>query len=285
MTDAPALADLGPVLLVGAGRMGGALLDGWLAGGLPASRVTAVAPGTATHQALAARGVTAAARPEDLAADLAPAVVVLAVKPQMMETVLPAYARFVQPGTVFLSVAAGRTLDALGGLLGAEAAILRGMPNTPAAVGRGMTVLCANARVTADQRRQGQALLAAVGETAWVADEALMDAATGVSGSGPAYVFHMIEALARAGAEAGLPPDLAARLARATVIGAGELARQSEADAETLRRNVTSPGGTTEAALRELMGSADPVDTGGGLTALMTRSVRAAAARSRELAG
>jgi len=284
--DAPTLQDIGPVLLVGAGRMGGALLDGWLAGGLPPARVRAVAPSESTRQRLADRGVTVAAAPHDVPADPAPQVIVAAVKPQMMETVLPGYTGLVRPDTVILSVAAGRTLAALQRALGTEAPIVRAMPNTPSAVGRGMTVLCANDRVTAAQRGRCETLLAALGETAWVADEALMDAATAVSGSGPAYVFHMIEALARAGAEAGLPPDLASRLARATVCGAGALARRSEDDAGTLRRNVTSPGGTTEAALRELMGSADPADdAGGGLTALMTRSVRVAAARSRDLAG
>ena len=280
----------GPVLLVGAGRMGGAMIDGWLSQGVPPERLLAVVPSEERRAALADKGVQAVAAPEALPADLVPSVVVLAVKPQKMDAVLPAYARFAGPETVFLSVAAGRTVASLTRHLGAHAAVVRSIPNTPSAVGRGMTVLYANEQVSEAQRAACDTLLQGVGATGWVADENLMDAATAVSGSGPAYVFHMIEALARAGVEAGLPDGLAARLALNTVAGAGELARQSAEDPTTapttLRRNVTSPGGTTEAALRELMGNEDPADAqGGGLSALLARAVAAATARSRELAG
>ena len=178
---------------------------------------------------------------------------------------------------MFLSIAAGTKIALFEAALGAEAAVVRSMPNTPAAVARGITVACANGRVGADQIALCTRLLEAVGEVAWIDDEGLMDAVTGVSGSGPAYVFLMIESLAAAGVAAGLAPELAQKLARATVTGAGELAHRSSEAAEILRRNVTSPGGTTAAALAVLMAE-------DGLEALMTRAVAAATDRSRELA-
>jgi pyrroline-5-carboxylate reductase len=187
------------------------------------------------------------------------------------------YRRFATPETVFLSIAAGKTLAFFSRQLGAEAAIVRAMPNTPAAIGRGITVACPNPYASAVQIALCDRLLAAAGEVAWVDDEALIDAVTAVSGSGPAYVFLLIECLAKAGIAAGLPADLAVRLARATVAGSGELARLSSEPAEVLRQNVTSPGGTTRAALDVLM-AAD------GLETLMRKAVAAAAARSRELA-
>jgi pyrroline-5-carboxylate reductase len=272
------MQDTGPLLLVGGGKMGGALLDGWLARGVPAGRVHVVEPAEALQSQLTAKGVQVAATPEELPDDLAPAVVILAVKPQLMDAVAPAYRRFVAPGTVFLSVAAGKTIASFESHLGSGAAIVRSIPNTPSAVGRGITVLCANANVGEAQRSACDRLLQGVGETGWVEDEALIDAVTAVSGSGPAYVFYMIECLAKAGMEAGLPEDLARQAAGATVAGAGELYRQSGESPEQLRRNVTSPNGTTEAALNVLM-AAD------GLQPLMTRTVEAAARRSRELAG
>ncbi len=271
-------AAAGPSVLAGCGKMGGALLGGWLARGVAADRITVVEPSDAAAGAARARhGVEVVAGPGDLDERLAPHVVVLAVKPQVIDEVAPAYRRFVAPGTVFLSIAAGKSIGAFTRHLGEGAAIVRAMPNTPAAVGRGITVLCANEAVTGGQRETCQGLLAAVGEVVWIDDESLLDAVTAVSGSGPAYVFLLIECLAEAGVDAGLGADLAARLARATVCGSGALAAESDEPAGTLRRNVASPGGTTEAALEVLM--ADD-----GLGPLMRRAVAAAARRSRELA-
>ena len=253
--------------------MGGALLDGWLDRGFSPHDIQVIEPGPLDGRR---PHVAVFEGPAQLARDFDPAVVVLAVKPQAMELVAPAYG--VYSSAVFLSIAAGKTLATLSGLLGGEAAVVRAMPNTPAAVRRAMTVLVANQRVSEEQRRVCGDLMAAVGEIAWVDDEALMDAVTAVSGSGPAYVFLLAEALAEAGKSAGLPEDLAADLARGTVVGAAELLRQSPQAPEILRRNVTSPGGTTAAALELLM--ADD-----GLASLMRRAIAAAAARSRELAG
>jgi pyrroline-5-carboxylate reductase len=267
----------GDVALVGCGKMGGAMLAGWLARGLPPSRVRVVEP--APEHALAVLGpgrgriVPDAA---DLPDGMAPAAIVLAVKPQMMEAVLPACARLAGAGTLVLSIAAGKTIRGFEAAFGPGAAIVRAMPNTPAAIGRGISVAVANASADADQRALADALLQAAGEVAWVEDEGLIDPVTAVSGGGPAYVFLLIEALAEAGVAAGLPADLSMRLARVTVSGAGELARQSPEPAAQLRKNVTSPNGTTERALAVLMGE-------GGLTPLMTRAVAAATARSREL--
>ncbi len=207
-----------------------------------------------------------------------PDAVVLAVKPQVMDAVVPAYRRFAESGTVILSIAAGRTIRSFERLLGPQAAIVRAMPNTPVAIGRGMSVLVAGPRATAPQHALCDRLMRAVGAVEWLAKEALIDAATAVSGSGPAYVFLMIETLARAGTAAGLPADLALRLARETVVGAGLLAADSAEDPANLRRNVTSPGGTTQAALAELM--ADD-----GIQPLFDRAIAAAVRRSRELAG
>jgi pyrroline-5-carboxylate reductase len=204
------------------------------------------------------------------------AAVVIAVKPQTAPEALPLLASLIGPKTVVVSIMAGRPLAFLErGLPGA--AIVRAMPNTPAAIGRGITVAVGNARVTPAARKLADALLAAAGTVEWVDDEALMDAVTAVSGSGPAYVFLLAETLARAGAAAGLPPALAARLARETVAGSGELLHRSPEDAATLRANVTSPGGTTAAALEVLMGP-------DGIEQPMTRAVAAATKRSRDLA-
>jgi pyrroline-5-carboxylate reductase len=265
------------LLLVGCGKMGGALLGGWLERGVDPASVTVVEPygGEAIHDR---HGVAVVADAPALRGDFAPEIVTFAVKPQGMDDIVPAYRRFVRPETVFLSIAAGRTIASFERHLGDRAAIVRSMPNTPAAVGRGITVACANDAVSDAQKKRCHALLEAVGEVAWVADEALLDAVTAVSGSGPAYVFLLIECMARAGVAAGLGPALAERLARATVIGSGELARQSTEPAATLRENVTSPGGTTAAALEILMGK-------NGLRELMTRAIDAATRRSRELAG
>ena len=268
-----------PILLVGCGKMGGALVKGWRARGIAADRILIVEPSEAARTAAATLGV--AVRAEPPAADPARplAAVVLAVKPQVMGAVAPLYRALVAPTTLVLSIAAGTTTATLKTHLGAGAAVVRAMPNTPAAVGRGMTVLFAADGVTQAQMNLAAELMAAVGEVRRVDREALMDPVTAVSGSGPAYVFHMIEALAAAGVEAGLDPALAADLARATVIGSGELARLSSDPPAKLRADVTSPGGTTEAALKVLM--AEP----GGLKELMTRAVAAAAQRSKELSG
>jgi pyrroline-5-carboxylate reductase len=265
-----------PLVLIGAGKMGGALLAGWLGGGLApgAVRVVDPSPPADTKALLDKAGIASTAAPP---AGVTARLLLLAVKPQVIAGVLPDVRRLIGADTVIVSIAAGTTIATLESGLGAGA-IVRTMPNTPAAVRRGITVACANAHVSAAQRTLCQGLLEAVGEVAWVDDEALLDPVTAVSGSGPAYVFLLIECLAEAGVAAGLPADLAQRLARATVIGSGELARLSAESAAQLRKNVTSPGGTTAAALEVLM--ADD-----GVAALMRRAVAAATRRSRELAG
>ncbi len=265
----------GDVVLVGAGKMGGALLEGWIGLGVDPARIAVIEPQPAAPiAALAARGVRI--NPE--VAALSPAAVVIAVKPQVAPQIMADVAALMTPSTVAVSIMAGRTLAFLGGALPGGAAIVRAMPNTPAAIGRGITVAVPNAAVGPTQRGLADALLAAAGAVEWIDDEALMDAVTAVSGSGPAYVFLLAECLAHAGEKAGLPAALAARLARATVAGSGELLHRSSADAAELRRNVTSPGGTTAAALDVLM-------AGDGLDQLMQRAVAAATKRSRELAG
>ncbi len=269
------MAQGGKLLLVGCGKMGGALLRGWLQRGVVAADVTVVEPDRKALGEFASSGVDSGADAAALPAASAPEVVILALKPQMMDATLPGYRRFT--GSVFLSIAAGRTIGYFERGLG-DVAIVRSMPNTPAAVGRGITVAVPNRRVTAAQRARCDALLAAVGEVAWIEEEGLLDAVTAVSGGGPAYVFLLIESLAEAGTAAGLPADLAMRLARASVSGAGELARLAPEPAATLRQNVTSPGGTTLEALQILMAP-------DGLPALMTRAIAAATRRSRELAG
>jgi len=253
--------------------MGGALLAGWLDRGMSAAKIHVVEPAP-----VAQRGIAVVRDFAALPKSLAPDAIVFAVKPQALDDIAPAYRPFAEAGAVTLSIAAGKTIAVFERHLGKSAAIVRTMPNTPAAVRRGITVACANPRVSAAQRAICQGLLEAVGEVAWVEDEALLDPVTAVSGSGPAYVFLLIECLADAGVAAGLSHELAQRLARATVIGSGELARLSDEDAVQLRKNVTSPGGTTAAALEVLMGQ-------DGLAELMKRAVAAATRRSRELAG
>ncbi len=268
-----------PLLLAGCGKMGGALLSGWLKQGMRPADVLVIEPDAAAAAEVSASLVRVVADAVLLPAGFAPEVVVLAVKPQVMDRALASLAAVARrQGVLFLSIAAGRTIGSLAKHLGADTPIVRAMPNTPAAIGRGMQVACASSRVDAAMRGRAEALLAAVGEVAWIEDEALMDAVTAVSGSGPAYVFLLIETLAQAGVAAGLPEALSRRLARATVAGAGELARRTDTDPSELRRNVTSPGGTTEAALKVLM-AAD------GLEPLLRRAVAAATERSRELAG
>ncbi len=269
----------GPILLIGCGKMGGAMLGGWIASGVKADDIKAVEPGADMATAIRGEhGIEVVADEGALDPAFAPRVVVIAVKPQVIDHAMPPYGRFVGPDTVFLSIAAGKSIASLAGLLGGDAAIVRSMPNTPAAIGHGITVMCPNSAVTTDQHDMCRALLSAVGAVVAIEDESLLDAVTAVSGSGPAYVFLLIECLAAAAPDAGLPGDLADRLALATVSGAGALAAQSPDSAETLRINVTSPQGTTQAALEVLM--ADD-----GLKPLLSRAVAAAADRSRELAG
>lgn len=266
----------GPLLLVGCGKMGGALVRGWRAQGIGANQILVIEPQAAAAEAARAAGVPVIADAGLIPAKFQPRAIVLAVKPQIMAEAIAPYQRFAgQVG--FLSIAAGKTIAGLAALLGTGAAIVRAMPNTPAAIGRGITVACANTHVDRDLRALCHELLAAVGEVAWVEDERLLDAVTAVSGSGPAYVFLLIEALAEAGISQGLPPELAAKLALATVAGSGELARQSNAPPARLRADVTSPGGTTEAALAVLIAE-------DGLKSLLARAISAATRRSRELA-
>ena len=265
----------GTLVLVGAGKMGGAMLEGWHRLGLKFDQVVAIEPEPAPEIiTLGQRGLRINPALDTIAARA----IVIAIKPQIAPQVLPGLAPLVQADTVAISIMAGRTLGFLEKALPANAAVVRAMPNTPASIGRGITVAVPNARVSRAQRDLADKLLRATGAVEWVADEGLMDAVTAVSGSGPAYVFLLAESLARAGAAAGLPADLAARLARATVAGAGELLHRSAFDAATLRQNVTSPGGTTAAALDVLMAR-------DGLDPVMNRAVAAATRRGRELAG
>jgi pyrroline-5-carboxylate reductase len=268
------LKSIGSLLLVGAGKMGSAMLDGWIARGLAPKRIAVLEPqpGKAI-KARAGRGL--ALNPKGKVA--AAAAVVIAVKPQTAPEAVPPLARYVGKNTLVLSIMAGRTIGFLEKAL-PGAAIVRAMPNTPAAIGRGITVACPNGKVSARQRKLASDLLAAIGTVEWASNETLMDAVTAVSGSGPAYVFLLAEAMTKAGIAAGLPADLAATLARETVAGSGELLHRSPLDAATLRQNVTSPGGTTAAALAVLTGPA-------GFDELLTKAIAAATRRGRELAG
>ncbi len=263
----------GTVLLVGAGKMGSALLEGWLRLGLDPAKIAVAEPEPSNEiSALARHGLRLNPSTMDQVS-----AVLLAIKPQVAPEILPTIADVLGNGTIVISIMAGRTLRFLEHAL-PSAAMVRAMPNTPAAIGRGITVAIANARVGDAQRALVDALLSAVGPVEWIEDETLMDAVTALSGSGPAYVFLLAEAMAQAGSAAGLSAGLSATLARATVAGAGELLHRSALDAATLRHNVTSPGGTTAAALEVLMAN-------DGLASLMMRAIAAATRRSRELAG
>jgi pyrroline-5-carboxylate reductase len=266
------------LLLIGAGKMGGAMLDGWLKDGLSPQKVIVVDPHPSPRlMELAAAGLTLAASPEDVTAKAD--TIVLATKPQSLDQAAPALQAAAHPGTLLISVLAGKTIANLRDRAPSVRAIVRAMPNTPAAVGRGITGCAASPEVSGEQRAFATSLLSAIGLVEWVADEKLIDAVTALSGSGPAYIFHLVESMAAAGEAVGLPPDLALRLARRTVEGAGELLFQDQgSSAATLRQNVTSPGGTTAAALAVLM--ADD-----GLTPLMTKAVAAARQRAEELSG
>jgi pyrroline-5-carboxylate reductase len=266
----------GQLVLVGAGKMGGAMLNGWLGRGLDPKKIVVLEPNPdPAVVALTKRGIalTPTAGRSDATA------IVLAVKPQSAPDVLPALAERTGKRTLVVSIMAGRTLAFLEQAFGAAGpAVVRAMPNLPASIGRGISVATGNHHVGEPQRDLATALLKAAGAVEWVEDERLLDAVTAVSGSGPAYVFLLTEALTEAAVAAGLPPELAAKLARQTVIGSGDLLRRSPLDAATLRKNVTSPGGTTAAALDVLMGP-------GGMETLMTTAVAMATRRSRELAG
>jgi pyrroline-5-carboxylate reductase len=259
------------LVMLGCGKMGGAMLAGWLRQGLSPASVWVLDPQPSDW--VRAQGVAVNA---DLPGN--PAVVIIAVKPQMMGQALPRLAPLGGGGTLFVTVAAGTRIAAYEAVLGAATPVVRAMPNTPAAIGKGISALIGNRHATEAHLALAEALLAAVGQTVRLADESQMDAVTAVSGSGPAYVFHLIETLAAAGAAEGLPPDLAMQLATATVAGAGALAEAADEPPAQLRVNVTSPGGTTAAALAILM---DPAT---GFPALLDRAVKAAAARGRELA-
>ena len=258
------------LVLLGCGKMGSAMLEGWLRTGLPATSVWVIDP--APSDWVQAQGVHINA---DLPAN--PAICLIAVKPQMMGAALPSLQSLGQGQTLFVSIAAGTPISAFEKVLGATTPIIRAMPNTPAAVSRGITALIGNAQTTEDHLALAESLLSAVGQTVRLTDESQMDAVTGVSGSGPAYVFHLIETLAAAGAAQGLPAGLAMQLAKATVAGAGALAETAEDDPTQLRINVTSPNGTTQAALEVLM------DKDAGFPALLNRAVAAATNRSKEL--
>jgi pyrroline-5-carboxylate reductase len=265
-----------PLVLVGAGKMGGALLSGWLDRRLDPQAVVVIDPSPPpdTAEILKRAGITPHARPPG---GVTARVIVAAVKPQIIAGVLPALRAMFGPETIALSIAAGATLANLEAGLG-PVAIVRSIPNTPAMVGRGITGAIANGRVEEAGKALIETLLKAVGDVAWVDSEGLIDAVTAVSGSGPAYVFLLAECLAEAAEAEGLPPDLAAKLARATVTGAGELLYRSHLPPDQLRKNVTSPNGTTAAALAVLMGE-------GGVGPLMVKAVAAARKRSEELSG
>ena len=267
------LADLrGTLVLAGAGKMGGAMLTGWLARGLDPKRVVVIDP--FAPDAIKALGMTGVRVNPEANTIGRVETLVIAVKPQMFREAAPSL-RDLAGSALVVSIMAGATIAAITEVCGGR--VVRAMPNTPAAIGRGITVAVAADDVSAEQRGTADALLRATGSVEWILDESLMDAVTALSGSGPAYVFLLAEEMARAGVAAGLPMELATKLARETVSGSGELLHRSELDAATLRKNVTSPGGTTAAALDVLMGAE-------GFEPLLTKAIAAATKRSKELA-
>lgn len=276
MTTSPNVKLSGDLVLLGAGKMGGAMLQGWLDRGVPPARIVILDPSPPEEIArtIAEHGLRHNPAPGELERV---EVLVIAIKPQNFDAVLPTLAGLRSHRPLVLSIAAGRTIAGIEAFFGEDAAVIRAMPNLPAAIGYGITAMVANPKVSTGQLDLAQALLEAVGEVVTIDDEAMMDAVTAVSGSGPAYVFHLAECLAAAGVAAGLPEELATRLARATVSGAGELMRRSGRRASELREMVTSPKGTTYEALAVLMAE-------DGLEPLLTQAVAAAARRSRELA-
>jgi pyrroline-5-carboxylate reductase len=265
------------LILMGAGKMGGALLEGWLATGMRPQGITILDPHISSGALTTARASGIQINPP-LAHVPASVAIVLAIKPQMLDVATPVLRAVVKPGALLLSILAGKTMADISTRLGGNHHIVRAMPNLPSSVRRGVTAAIADSTVTDGQKKMADALLKGVGKVEWLTDEALIDAVTAVSGSGPAYVFHMVEALAAAGMAAGLPAELAQRLARATIEGAGEMLYKSDLPPAILRQNVTSPGGTTAAALEVLMAE-------NGLVPLMRRTVAAAKRRAEELAG
>ncbi len=266
----------GTLVLAGAGKMGSAMLEGWLKGGADPKKIVAIDPKPPQEmmELLAHHNIR---HNPPIAMITDAEVIVVAVKPQVMEVVLPNLVSLKSSRPVILSVAAGKTIASFTKHFGEDAAIIRTIPNTPAAIGRGITAMSANANVSKAQMELATALLDSTGEVVTVENESMIDLVTAVSGSGPAYVFYLTECLANAGVKIGLPADLAMQLARATVAGSGELMRQTGIDAATLRQNVTSPNGTTYAALQVLM--ADD-----GMKPLLEKAIIAAALRSKELA-
>ena len=265
-----------PLVLIGAGNMGGALLSGWLKRGVPGSSIIVIDPRPSDTMMGLMSEAGATHLTEAPKNDTTAGILFLAVKPQLMDAVLPPLKPLIGPQTVVVSIAAGKTLAGIEAYLGKTAAI-RAMPNTPAMVGRGVTGAYANETVSEPQRSLVETLLKVSGPVEWVATEADIDAVTALSGSGPAYVFYLVECMAEAGRKCGLPADLAMRLARETVAGAGELLHQSPDEASRLRKNVTSPGGTTAAALSVLMDD-------NGMQPLFDKAIAAAKKRAEELA-
>ncbi len=266
------------LLLVGCGKMGGALARGWIANGTPVGDIAVVEPNADAGAVIFSElGIKAVSTNDELPAGYSPDFIFLAVKPQSAADTLAPYAAYTSANTTFVSIMAGKTISSLEAILGGDANIVRAMPNTPAAIGRGITVAVANNSTTPQAKKSVTSLLQAVGEAAWVDNEGMMDAVTAVSGSGPAYIFLLAEAMSHAGVMAGLSVELSDKLARETISGSGELLHRSNETAKSLRQNVTSPGGTTEAALKILMAD-------GGMKDLMVKAVDAATKRSRELA-
>jgi pyrroline-5-carboxylate reductase len=263
------------IALLGAGNMGGAMLRGWLEDGIEGDRICVVDP-KPSDEMLALLKQHEVKNIVKLDHKLEVDIFILAVKPQVMIPILNDIGEYIDPSTLLVSVAAGITIDSLAQNFETNP-IIRTMPNTPSQVGEGMSVCVGNSHVNNDHKGWVSGLLSAIGKVDWVEDEALIDPVTGVSGSGPAYIFHMVEAMAQAGVNAGLSEDLSTKLARQTIIGAAELLKQSDLGADQLRKNVTSPGGTTAAALEVLMAE-------DGLTQLMSKAVKAASDRSKGLA-
>jgi len=276
MSAAPKLS--GRLVLIGAGKMGTAMLEGWLDAGIRPDQMTIFdpAPPPETMAAIARYSIS---HNPPVGSVVGIEAILVAIKPQMVDEVLPAMAELARDNPLVVSVVAGKTISAFHQHFGADTPVIRTIPNTPAAVGRGITAMAASDGVSTEQAALATALLASLGEVVSVSDEALIDACTAISGSGPAYIFYMTECLTAAAVELGLPPEIAEQLARATVAGAGELMRATGTSAGVLRENVTSPKGTTYAALRVLMADGD------GMKQLMVRATAEAEKRSRELAG
>ncbi len=276
MSGAPELA--GRLVLIGAGKMGTAMLQGWLEAGIKPDQVTIFDP-SPPPETLAVIEKHSISHNPPVDSVTGVEAVLVAIKPQMVDEVLPAMATLASAKPLVVSVVAGKTISAFRRHFGADTPVIRTIPNTPAAVGRGITAMAASDGVSPEQSALATALLASLGEVVTVSDETLIDACTAISGSGPAYIFYMTECMTAAAVDMGLPADIAEQLARATVSGAGELMRATGTPAGVLRENVTSPKGTTYAALQVLMADSD------GMKQLMARATAAAEKRSRELAG